>query len=291
MGDLAPTHVRRPGRRRATLALALACSAFAGGAHAGDPDVAITVTPLPATVTLRMGASTTQAAYRVDIVNRSTHVLNEVRFEASTRISPAVTPAGTRYVEDDSAQCGPAPGSQTLVACNFGKLRGRREPDANHASVVVVFEAPATGERLFLDWRATYKEGSKDNHGNSSPTNDSQSSAEPGKSVFATLAPPNDTQLSSFFAASTGALLFTSTGVPSGPPSDDRWTTTVRVPPGTAGEARIVEDSDPNSCSPVIPQCVRSAVSVPGTYTDKTLQDANTGFLVITLRRDASTIP
>ena len=47
--------------------------------------------------------------------------------------------------------------------------------------------------------------------------------------------------------------------------------------PGTAGEARIVEDSDPNSCSPVIPQCVRSAVSVPGTYTDKTLQDANTG--------------
>ena len=290
MDHLASTHVRRP----ALLWLSLACTLLTGAAQAADPDVGITVTPLPATVNLRVLGSTTQAAYKVEIVNRSTNVLNKVRFQASTRIDPAATPAGTRYVEDTSAQCSLAAGSQTLLSCDFGQLRGASQAGTSSASFVVVFEAPSTGQRLYLDWKATYQEGGTDNNGNSSPSDDSQSSDDPGKSVFtalATSAQSSDKALRSYFAASTGALLFTSTGVPSGPPSTDGWTTTVRIPTGAAGEAHIVEDSDPASCSPVIPSCVRSAISAPGRFIDNTPQDGTVGFLVVTLRRDASTIP
>ena len=291
-----PTHSRRSANRRAALALALALTGtvFSGGARAADPKVAITVKPIPAEVNLRVGASTTQAAYQVDIVNNSTNVLNDVRFTARTRIDPAASPTGTRYVEDSSAQCGPAPGSQTQLTCSFGQLRGARQAGQNGVGFIVVFEAPSTGAKLFLDWSATYQEGATDNNGSSSPTNDSQNSDEPGKAVFTKLVPSaeaNDRELHSYFAASTGALLFTNTGVPSGPPSTDGWTTTVRIPTGQKGEARIVERSEAASCSPVIPECVSSAVSIPGVFEDSKPTDADVRFLIITLRRDASTIP
>ena len=289
MEHLAPTHTRRSSGHRAALALALASTVFAGGARAADPNVVITVTPIPATVNLRVGASTTQAAYRVDILNNSTNVLNNVGFAASTRIDPAASPAGTKYVEDNSAQCGLAAGSQTRITCNFGQLRGARQGGQNSAGFVVVFEAPSTGTKLFLDWKATYQEGATDNNGNSSPSNDSQAGS--AVTTLVTSATVDDKKLRSYFAASTGALLFTSTGVPSGPPSPDGWTTTVKIPTGAPGEAQIVEDSDANSCSPVLPLCLRSAVSVPGSFLDPTPGDADVRFLVLTLRRDASTIP
>jgi hypothetical protein len=232
-----------------------------------------------------VGTSTTQAAYKVGIVNKSTNVLNDVRFTARTRIDPAASPTGTKYVEDTSAQCGPAPGSQTELTCSFGQLRGARQGGQDSASFIVVFEAPSTGAKLFLDWSATYQEGATDNNGSSSPTNDSQAG-----SAFTTLrtsAAFSDTKLRSYFAASTGALLFTSTGVPSGPPSADGWTTTVKIPPGARDEAQIAEDNnDGHSCGPVLPLCLRSTISVPGSF-----HDPDVGFLVITLRRDASTIP
>jgi hypothetical protein len=288
MEHLASTHVRWRGGRRAALTLALGCTVFAG-AQAADPNVAITVTPIPATVNLRVGASTTQAAYRVDIVNNSTNVLNSVGFEASTRIDPAASPAGTKYVEDNSAQCGLAAGSQTRITCNFGQLRGARQGGQNSAGFIVVFEAPSAGTKLFLDWKATYQEGATDNNGSSSPTNDSQVGS--AVTTLVTSAAVDDKKLRSYFAASTGALLFTSSGVPSGPPSPDGWTTTVKIPTGVPGEVQIVEDSDANSCSPVLPLCLRSAVSVPGSFLDPTPGDADVRFLVLTLRRDASTIP
>lgn len=276
--------------RSASTLLLSACTgallALGGPARAADPNVSITVTPIPDIVNLRVQASTTQAAYRVDIVNNSTNVLNEVRFSAGTRVDAG--PAATRYVEDSSADCGLAPGSQTQLSCSFGQLRsGSASPADKSRSFIVVFEAPASGERLYLDWVATYKEGGTDNNGNSSPSNDSQSG-----SAFASLvtsAFSSDKQLRSYVAAATGALLFTRTGVPS---DTDPWTTTVQVPSGVLStEARIVEDSDPNSCSPVVPTCVRSALSVPGQYTDATPLNADVRFLVTILRRDASTIP
>jgi len=290
MEHLAPTHTRRSSGHRAALALALASTVFAGGARAADPNVVITVTPIPATVNLRVGASTTQAAYRVDILNNSTNVLNNVGFAASTRIDPAASPAGTNYVEDNSAQCGLAAGSQTRITCNFGQLRGARQGGQNSAGFVVVFEAPSTGTKLFLDWTVTYQEGATDNNGNSSPSNDSQAGS--AVTTLVTSAAVDDKKLRSYFAASTGALLFTSTGVPSGPPSPDGWTTTVKIPTGLADEAQIVEDNNGgSSCGPVLPLCLRSAVSVPGSFVDVTPGDPNIGFLIITLRRDASTIP
>ena len=182
MEHLAPTHVRRPARRRAALALAVVWTAFVGGAHAADPNVVITVTPIPAEVNLRVGTSSTQAAYEVKIVNKSTNVLNDVRFEAGTHIDAVDALAGTNYVEDNSAQCGTVNGSPTRIACNFGQLRGARQAGQNNASFIVVFEAPSTGQKLFLGWSATYQEGATDNNGSSSPTNDSQSG-----SAFTTL--------------------------------------------------------------------------------------------------------
>ena len=273
----------RIGRWMLSAMLALA----AGRALAADPSVVITVTPVPDTVNLRVQTSTTQAAYAVTLVNRSTNVLNDVRFTARTRVDAAG--AGTGFVEGNYARFGATPGSNgTAVSCSFGQLRGGgADPAANSRSFVVVFEAPASGERLYLDYGATYKEGGTDNNGNSSPTNDSQTG-----SAFATLvtsAASSDKQLRSYFARTTGALLYTRTGVPS---DTDAWTTTIQIPSGVvSGEARIVEDSDPNSCSPVLPNCVRSAVRVPGSYPDETPLDADVRFLVFTLRRDATTIP
>lgn len=258
-----------------------------GGAQAADPNVTITITPIPGTVNLRVPPSTTQAAYRVSIVNGSTNVLNEVQFRAHTRIDQ--TTAGTKFVEVDAAACGVAAGSNGAgLACNFGQLRGGAAPaSANSRSFTVVFEAPSSGAQLFLDWTATYKEGGSDNNGNSSPSNDSQSGSTATALVSSAFG--NDKQLRSYFAKTTGALLSTRTGVPS---DTDLWTTTVRIPSGVAsGEARIVEDQDPNSCSPVIPSCVLSAIKVPGVYPDATPGDADLRFLVITLRRDATSIP
>ena len=175
------------------------------------------------------------------------------------------------------------------MSCSFCQLRGAgADPAANSRSFVVVFEAPTSGERLYLDYGATYKEGGTDNNGNSSPTNDSQTG-----SAFATLvtsAASSDKQLRSYFARTTGALLYTRTGVPS---DTDTWTTAVQIPAGVAsGEARIVEDSPASSCSnPVIPTCVRTAIRVPGSYPDATPLDGDVRFLVFTLRRDATTIP
>ena len=292
MQHLASTHVRRPWCRRAALALSLACGFFAGGAQAADPNVAITVTPIPASVNLRVGDSTTQAAYRVDIVNKSTNVLNDVRFEARIHLDSVDSPVGTSYVEDSSAQCAPAADpsdSLTGITCSFGQLRGARQGGQNSAGFVVVFEAPSAGQKLILKWTATYREGATDNNGESSPSNDSKTGT--AETTLDTSTAVNDKELRSYFAASTGALLFTSTGVPSGPPSTDGWTTTVSIPTGLADQAQIVEESESNSCSPVLPQCLRSAVSVPGSFVDTTPTNADVRFLVITLRRDASTIP
>ncbi len=274
----------------AAVALGLATTLLCSPARAADPNVSITVTPIPTAVSLRVATSTTQAAYRVDIVNQSTNVLNDVRFTASTRVFPSATLVRTPYVEDTSDQCA---ASQNVLNCSFGQVRGSGQPGQNGRSFIVVFDAPFSGERLFLDWSATYKEGTSDSSGNP-PNNDTQSSTDPGKAVFTTLVSSeavSDKQLRSYFAAATGALLFTSTAVPKGPPSEDTWTTSVRIPSGTAGEARIVEDSEPASCNPVIPTCVRSAVNVPGSFVDATPTDGDQRFLVITLRRDASTIP
>ena len=290
-----PTHTGRPANRRAALALALAlvCTAFAGGALAGDPAVQIDVTPIPGTVNLRLGNSitqensTTQAAYEVRIVNKSTNVLNDVRFEAATHIDVDTAP-GTKYVEDDSAQCAATTDSARTpvgIACNFGQLRGARQGSQSSASFVVVFDAPSAGQKLLLKWTATYQEGATDNNGNSSPTNDSKTGIAETALVVSTSV-KEDKRLRSYFAASTDTTLFTGFGVPSALPSGDAWTTTVKIPKGgIANAAQIVEDdNEGNSCGPVLPLCLRSAISVPGRFSD-------IGFLVITLRRDASTIP
>jgi hypothetical protein len=267
---------------------------FAGGARAADPEVSIEVKAKPDTVNLSLGnsttqeKSTTQAAYQVTIVNNSTNVLNNVGFEAATHIDLDTAP-GTKYVEDDSAQCVAtidAARTPIGVRCNFGQLRGARQGGPNSASFTVVFEAPSAGQKLLLKWTATYQEGGTDNNGNSSPSNDSQTGTVETVLVTSTSA-QEDRRLRSYFAASTGALLFTGTGVPSGLTSGDAWTTTVTIPKGHAGEAQIVEDDNSgNSCGPVLPLCLRSAISVPGSFSDPSI-----GFLVITLRRDASTIP
>jgi hypothetical protein len=61
--------------------------------------------------------------------------------------------------------------------------------------------------------------------------------------------------------------------------ADDKWTTTVAVP--SFASAEVSEDeSDLNSCSADLTQCFTSSLRIPGEFTR----------LVITLRRDASTI-
>ena len=119
-----------------------------------------------------------------------------------------------------------------------------------------MFEAPSAGQKLLLQWTATYQEGATDNNGNSSPSDDSQTGTAETALVTSTSV-KEDKRLRSYFAASTGAVLFTCTGVPSGLPSGDAWTTTVKIPKGLADEAQIVEDDNGgNSCGPVLTLCL-----------------------------------
>jgi hypothetical protein len=105
---------------------------------------------------------------------------------------------------------------------------------------------------------------------------------EPGRSASTLLAAPDPLKVSSYVPAGGGTL---STGLNGGipaPTTSNTWTATVTLPTtAPATTVGVVNFIDPVTCAPNLLDCSSSTLSIPGG------PFAN---LVITLRRDASTI-
>lgn len=248
--------------RAFTPALALL---LGGAALAGSPKVDVDVVAVPASVTYSLPTATpplaSRAAYQVKIKNESRHVLNHVRFVAATTVEGAVATAA--FVEASGLACETTNAEQTSINCPVGQLGSGAS-----ASFVLVFDAPAAGTGIKLGWTAYYGEGQRDRQ------HASHGDTQYGQVVTALTAP--DPSAVRSYVPSSGATLYTgSTGVPT---KSDPWTTSVTVP--KAAVAEVVEDADPNSCSPDYTVCVRSTLTIPGSF----------DHLTITLRRDASTL-
>lgn len=251
--------------RRGLFAAALALTA-ALPAMAASPTVDITVVPVPDTVSYsRPPALTTRAAYEVRVVNRSTNTINSVQLLGTTQVVGA---GGTApFTEAVGAACSPTNAARTAISCALGQLRGGGGATAT-SSFVLIFDAPPAGTSIRLDWTVSYGEGMGDSTGASHV--DTQN----GQAVTL-LGTPTATDLRSYVPTG-GATLFT--GVTGIATSADPWTTTITVP--AFAKAEVLEDLDAASCSPNYLICVRSTLTIPGSF----------NFLLIKLRRDVSTL-
>ncbi|HSV69018.1 MAG TPA: hypothetical protein VLI72_02810 [Methylibium sp.] len=249
---------------RALAALALAWVASASPAWAGSPAIEVLVSPVPQIVTRSrpeaLPALPTRAAYEVTLTNRSSNVINELRFVASTTVQGAATTAP--FAESIGFACSAT--GPTATSCSFGKLLGK----GDQRRFVLVFNAPTAGNTITLNWTASYGEGSKDSTGASH--RDTQTG-----SALTTLGTPIATEVKSYVATSGGTLFTGQTGVAT---FGDPWTTTVQVP--SFARAEVLETTSPQSCSAEYKVCVTSTLTIPGSF----------AYLSIVLRRDVSTL-
>ncbi len=243
--------------------LLAATSAFAGK----QPAVEVTITALPAEVTLSRPASTPPlasfAAYRVTIANNSINVVNHVYLVGSTAVGGSGEKAP--FAESIGAACTPLDAARTQIKCPVGQLRGR----GGSATFTVLFKAPAAGQKVTFTWQGIFAEGTTDNPG----------AAHRDTTAVGTtttlLQAPNANEVKTF-VPSGGGTVFTGTSNIANP--HDPATTTVSVP--KAASAEIVESINPQSCAADLLVCFTTDLTIPGTFAN----------LVITLRRDASTI-
>jgi len=248
--------------RRVLCAVALSLTA-ALPALAASPTVDITVVPIPSTVSYSRVSLTTRAAYEVTVVNRSTNTINNVQLLGTTQVVGASGSAP--FTEAIGASCSGA--TTSAVSCALGQLRGGGGAGST-ASFVLIFNAPAAGSSIQFNWTVAYGEGLGDS------TGASHVDTQAGQAVTA-LGTPTSTVVRSY-VPSAGATLFTGlTGIAT---LDDPWTTTVTVP--AFAKAEVLEDLDAASCSPNYLICVRSTLTIPGTF----------NHLLIKLRRDVSTL-
>jgi hypothetical protein len=252
--------------------LGLPMALCATAAMAGSPNVAISVEALPPVVSYARPQATppliTYAAYAVKITNNSTNVINSVRFSARASV---LTEGETTVFRETIGRTCSGVGSPA-VDCPVGQMRG----SGDSTSFVLVFDAPVAvasplpGDRIDFAWTVTYGEGNNDSSG--AGHTDTQAGV-----VATLLGTPTDTEVRGY-VPSMGAMLYTGpNGVAT---AADPWTTMVSVP--KAGRAGIVEAQALNSCSSDYLVCVTSTLDIPGSFAAP--------YLVITLRRDASTI-
>lgn len=253
---------------RGLLAVGIALTA-AMPALAASPTVEITVVPVPTVVSYARPSATpplvTRAAYEIRIVNQSTNTINDVRFLATSSVLGATATAP--FAEAIGMSCQATDTAKLNVLCSIGQLRGGGGANAT-ASFVLVFNAPPAGSSIQLNWTAAYGEGLGDSTGANHV--DTQTG-----NVATTLGTPTATDVRSYVPTG-GATLFTGlTGVAS---SADPWTTVITVP--SFAKAEVLEDLDANSCSPDYVICVRSTLTIPGSFS----------YLLVKLRRDVSTL-
>lgn len=263
-----------------------AAALLAGPAQAADPRVEISVTSIPEVVTFSRPALTppmpTYAAYRIKVVNNSTNTLNSVRFTGTTEVKLANPEARTApFREAIDVTCVATNAARTSIECAIGQLRGGGGAGAT-AEFTVVFDSPISVavpeacsasnpppscDRIRFSTITNYSEGPSDNGG--AAHTDTTEVVE-----YTDLGTPTTTEVKSFVPKAGGRFFTGVDGVPrsnADPALSDLWTTTVEVPSLAAGGAQVLE----------LNELFISDVTIPGSFTG----------LVITLRRDASTIP
>lgn len=242
--------------------LALVACAMAMPAWAGRlAKVEVTVTPAPAQVTFSQAGLASRAAYQVSILNRGLNPIKDVSFKATSLVQGAS--ASAPYFEATGQACAKTAAPGLAIQCAVGVVAA-----GTTKSFVVVFDAPASGSSIKLSWLANFTEV-PDGYNNASTLTALSGAA------LTTLSAPDPNAVRSYVPSSGGTLFTGLTGIPT---TSDKWTTTVTVP--SAAIAQVVEDTDPNSCSPDYKVCVRSTLTIPGTF----------AHLTIKLRRDASTL-
>lgn len=272
----------------AVLAALAASALLCGPAMAGNPLVAVTVTAIPTTVTFSRPALTrpltTYAAYEISVANNSTNTLNNVRFTGATSVqlgSPVARSAPFR--ESIGAACSATDATLTSITCAIGQLRG----GGGSIKFIAIFDSPAivdvlkpcpaaSCDQINFATRTFYSEGGNDSGGAAhTDTTD--------LSVSTELGTPTTTVVRSFVPSGGGQFFTGIDGVPrAGSPGSpaDLWTTTVSVPSLADKGAEVMESVNLEACSSDVTACFFSDVTIPGTFAG----------LVITLRRDASTI-
>ena len=247
------------------LLFAVAMIGISTSAIAADPNVASKVTAVPNTVTYSRPNENppliTFVAYEISIVNNSKNVLNKVRMVGSTSVAGAETQTAP-FVTSIGLSCAPTNASATEIECSIGQLRG----GGGSSAFVLIFQAPTEGESVDFAWTHYYSEGSNDS-GAHIDTNTGTTST--------TLGTPIATELKTYVPPAGGTFFTGSTGVAT---SSDPWTTTVNVP--SFAKAEVKETSSLSTCAPDLLSCETSELTIPGTFPK----------LIITLRRDASTI-
>lgn len=254
-------------RAAASAAAALMLCMAATTSFAGrNPAVEAEVTALPDTVTFsRPSASppvTNFAAYRVTITNDSRNVVNHVHLLGATAVTGSNEKA--TFAESIGGACKPLDAARTQVRCDVGQLRGR----GGSATFTLLFKAPPSGQKITFAWLGVFAEGQKDSE--HAAHRDTVSGA-----TVTTLQAPNPNAASSFVPSAGGTVF---TGITNIANPHDPSTTTVKVP--KAASVELVDAVNPQSCAADLLVCFSSDLTIPGSFAN----------LVITLRRDASTI-
>lgn len=242
--------------------LAIAAALGAGGStFAGD--LAATVTSVLQPVTWASANQPTFASYAITMTNTKPNAISGVRLIGTASVVNGTSTAQF-YPASSDTHCTATNVQQTAVACSFGLL----QPNAP-VSFTVTFSAPTDGDQIAFAWSAVFDEsggGASDGSAGTTTTG---------------LAPPNDAAVTSVVPQGGNVTFFTGSGSGIATPSDP-WTTTVSVPTGAASTTATVAESSSNvTCAPDLLTCNITTLSIPGTFAN---------LLVITLRRDASTI-
>jgi len=158
------------------LGSATLCAALMAGSNAAlaaNANFAVTVTPIPVTVSVSRPGLTTYAAFAVSIANNSGNTNNNIRFGGSTNVTgdlpaPSTTTTGdagamATYVEAiPTSACTPTTAGGTAVQCNFAQMK-----NGDSKSFVVLFAAPllaaadhwASNAAINFTWTFDYASG------------------------------------------------------------------------------------------------------------------------------------
>lgn len=252
--------------RAVAVSAALAVTSLAP-VFAHDMDARLEINAEPATATRSSLALPTFAAYKITITSLETQTLRSVEFTGKTSIvggSGAAT-----FIAAIGATCTTTNVELTSVKCT-GIGGTSVLPPLGSLTFQVAFKTPTVGTQI-------------DFTGKSKTVEHYTETEYQVASASTLLEAPNPLKVFSFLHALTGGTLFT--GVNAGVATRaDPWTTTVRVPRSAA--VVVDESADPDVADPTVCpfgyvcQGNFSKLRIPGAFDN----------LVITLRRDASTI-
>jgi hypothetical protein len=263
--------------RGAARGFAVAAMAFAGGSSwAANADVAVSVTAVPATVSLSRTGLQNYGAIQVTITPTQNNVINQLVFTSSAKIAPGLTAASFK----ESIPAGACLPSGSDVKCAQGQARG-----GDVLSYILIYYSPEAGSSFQYDWTFSYS--TQGSAGSNSSSLNSSSGSTPATLTEAD-SPTQRKDLKTFVPA-LGGTFFTgvrSATSPAGTDSGDPSTTTLVLPPGLGlTVAAAVKEDD----------------GVPGGWTADTLTKLTTEIqiptggsfssaITIVLQRDVSTI-